>query len=162
MWIVTTNGFLSIVEDRDDYRNLQVRARVAEDITEHFPRAKVITMDGADYRYRAIIKRRVVASRLRRYVMEELDYDSHFKDIAIKTSPKNADRSSAYYSTWTAMSRMQDYAPYSRVKRSKLPLWGRFSPVEPRETYPDAPLIPNIRHWEEDDLDDMWYTPDRD
>lgn len=135
MWVVTTNGFLSIVEDRDDYRNLQVRARVAEDITEHFPRAKVFTIDGADYRYRAIIKRRVVANRLRRYIMDELDYDSHFKDIALRTSPKNADRHDAYYDTWTAMSQMQDYAPYSMVKRSK--------------------LAPNFRHWDDDVDDDL-------
>ena len=138
MWLVTTNGFLSIVEDRDDCRNLQVRARVAEDITEHFPRAKVFTVDGADYRYRALVKRREVANRLRRYVMDELDYDSHFKDIALRTSPKNEARHDAYYGTWTAMAQMQDYAPYSRVKRSKFPL---------------------KRDWDGDDLDDMWYSP---
>lgn len=135
MWVVTTNGFLSIVEDRDDYRNLQVRARVAEDITEHFPRAKVFTVAGADYRYRAIIKRREVANRLRRYIMQELDYDSHFKDIAIRTSPKNAERYDAYYDTWTAMAKMQDYAPYSMVKRPK--------------------LAPNFRHWDDDVDDDI-------
>ena len=58
MWIFSEQGFVSLVQDRDDASKLQVRARVADDITDTFPGAELFTADGADYRYRARIDRR--------------------------------------------------------------------------------------------------------
>ena len=122
MWIVTTNGFLSVVEDRDDPKLLQVRARVPEDIKAHFPAAKVFVIEGADYRYRARVNRSEVADALRDAVLN-IDYHSHFKDVAIASSPPNPERYEAYYGTWTALAEMQDYAPYSVTPRPARPRW---------------------------------------
>lgn len=122
MWITTTEGFISIVRDRKDQSVLQVRARMPEDITANFPGAEVFVMAGADYRYRARVNRHEVADRLAAAVLA-IDYDSHFKDVALERSPVNAERYSAYYGTWSAMARMQDYAPYSTTPRPEQPRW---------------------------------------
>jgi hypothetical protein len=122
MWITTTGGFVSLVEDREDPGLLQVRARVLEDITANFPGAEVLVVPGADYRYRARVNRQQVADRLAAAVMA-IDYPGHFKDVAIQRSPANAERYAAYYGTWAAMARMQDYAPYSAVPRPSQPQW---------------------------------------
>ena len=122
MWITTTEGFVSLVQDRENPDVLQVRARDAADIVANFPNAEVFVVAGADYRYRARVNRREVADRLAAVVMA-LDYDSHFKDVALERSPANAQRHSAYYGTWSAMARMQDYPPYSTIPRSEEPSW---------------------------------------
>lgn len=111
MWLVTLDGFISIVQDRDDARLLQVRARDSQDIRAHFPRAKVCVIEGADYRYRARVNRQTVARVIAKTV-RDIDYDSHFKDVAIATSPPNPARSRAYYGTWDALAEMQDVPPY--------------------------------------------------
>lgn len=122
MWIVTTNGFVSVVEDRADPDLLQVRARVPEDITATIPGAKVFTLPGSDYRYRARVNRQSVA-RVVAKAVRDIDYTSHFKDAAIAASPPNPERYSAYYGTWTALAEMQDYAPYSVTPRPARPRW---------------------------------------
>ena len=122
MWLVTTEGFISLVQDRDDPSVLQVRARVPEDISANFPGAEVFVASGADYRYRARVPRKDVAEALANAVTR-LDYTSHFKDVALERSPANQARYSAYYGTWSAMARMQDYAPYSTAPRPEEPDW---------------------------------------
>lgn len=122
MWIVTKEGFLSIVQDRKNSNMLQVRARDPQDIKAHFPRAKVIVIDGADYRYRARVNRRKVADTVHAAIMG-LTYDSHFKDVAIASRPGNADRYEAYYGVWTALAKLQDWAPYAREPRAARSRW---------------------------------------
>ena len=120
MWIVTTSGFLSVVKDRKDPNNLQVRARVREDILAHFPDAQVFVAHGGDYRHRAVISKADVAAKIAEMILD-INYDSHFKDVAIKTSPKSSNRYAAYYGAWTSFAKMQDYAPYSKFERGKEP-----------------------------------------
>jgi len=122
MWLVTTEGFVSIVQDHEDPTVLQVRARVPEDISANFPGAEVFIAPGADYRYRARVPRKDVAEALADAVTK-LAYTSHFKDVALERSSANSARYSAYYDTWSAMARMQDYAPYSTVPRPEEPRW---------------------------------------
>ena len=121
MWIFSEKGFVSLVQDRDDASKLQVRARVADDITDTFPGVELFTADGADYRYRARIDRREVADVMHRAVMD-IKYDSHFKEVAIEAST-HPGRWRAYYGVWTALAELQDYKPYSRVPRSLEPRW---------------------------------------
>ncbi|MBB1515015.1 hypothetical protein H5398_03350 [Tessaracoccus sp. MC1679] len=121
MWIFSEKGFVSLVQDRDDASKLQVRARVADDITDTFPGAELFTADGADYRYRARIDRREVADVMHRAVMG-VNYDSHFKDVAIEAS-NHPGRWRAYYGVWTALAELQDYKPYSSVPRALEPRW---------------------------------------
>jgi len=122
MWIATTQGFVSIVQDREYPGVLLVRARVPEDISANFPGAEVFVAPGADYRYRARLPRKDVAEALAAAVTK-VDYTSHFKDVALERSPANEARHAAYYGTWSAMARMQDYAPYSTVLRPEEPHW---------------------------------------
>lgn len=93
-------------------------ARVSEDITATFPGAQVFIAEAGDYRYRARVNRQEVANRLHDAVME-IDYDSAFKDVALSTSPPNAERFRAMYGCWEALAEMQDYRPYSTVPRSE-------------------------------------------
>jgi hypothetical protein len=65
MWIIAEDGFLSMVECRDDSNCLLVRARVKGDIEHYFPDATVIRTDDCDYLYRAIIRKADVADRFR-------------------------------------------------------------------------------------------------
>lgn len=118
MWIVTVSGgFVSLVQDRDDATKLQVRARVPEDISATFPGAEVFIIPGADYRYRARVDQQEAAQKLAEAVLA-IDYDSHFKDVALQRSPADPERYNAYYGTWSAMARMQDFAPYSTTARA--------------------------------------------
>lgn len=120
MWIISTNGFISLVEDRDDARMLQVRARIPEDIAQHFPDADVFTIDGADYRYRARVPRAQVVDAIAAEA-DAVAYTAHFKDHAIAHSTNPAARSRAYFGCWNALAQLQDYAPYSTTPRSEEP-----------------------------------------
>ena len=70
-----------------------------------------------------VSNRREVADVVRDAIMR-LTYVSHFKDVAIASSPPNAERCGAYYSVWSALARMQDYEPYSTVPRPPRTRWG--------------------------------------
>lgn len=128
MWLVTVHGFVSLVVDRKDRNMLQVRARVANDIIENFPGAKVYIANGGDYRYRARVRKAEVAIALAEQIMD-MDYDSHFKDVALARSKGSTARRSAYYGTWSAMARMQDYAPYSKMSRAEVAKLPKFVPA---------------------------------
>lgn len=117
MWIYTDTGFVSLVVNKNDHNLLQVRSRLAEDITSIFPDAKVFIINGADYRYRADVRRAEVAVIMAEKVMN-MDYTSHFKDVALQRSKPAEGRSTAYYAVWGAMGKLQDYAPYSKVSRA--------------------------------------------
>jgi hypothetical protein len=60
MWLFTSFGFVSIVQDRDNPHNLLVRARVADHLQSLFPKSQVLATPYADYRYRAIVNKKVV------------------------------------------------------------------------------------------------------
>lgn len=128
MWLFTTKGFISVVVKRDDPTTLLIRSRVKEDITAVLgDDVEVFELPGSDYLYRAYVPREKVAATLAQYVLD-MTLTSHFKDVALKESAPAAGRHTAYYSTWTAMSKLQPYAPYSRWPRGQ----------EPRITYPSA------------------------
>jgi hypothetical protein len=55
MWIMTNNGYLSIVSKECGPAELLVRARRAGDIEKVFPNAKVTRQTDSDYLYRAIL-----------------------------------------------------------------------------------------------------------
>lgn len=132
IWIITKNGFISLVQDRDNPNMLQVRARVREDIERHFPTAYIRAVDGADYRYRARISKARVADKLATMVLDELTYTSHFKDVAIAMDRGNMGRRTAYYAVWTALAGMQDWAPYATRSRAAQQQWNRVH----KEQYP--------------------------
>lgn len=118
MWLITANGFISIVQDRKDKSQCWIRARVKEDIIQHFPNYadKVVTKIGADYIYRLIVPKEVAALVMWNQVMD-VDYDSHAKEVMNRRSHPNRDRMSSYYACWTALAKMQPYAPYAKTPK---------------------------------------------
>ncbi|HEX8321680.1 hypothetical protein [Longimicrobium sp.] len=122
MWVVTEHGFFTFVTDRKDPEYLWLRARVREDLEGNFPGITVEQHPGADYLWRAKVKRTDVAERIAQMVMDGR-ITSHFKDEALRKAPKTkfGSRHNAYYGFWTAMAALQDYAPYSKSPRGVAP-----------------------------------------
>lgn len=96
MWIFLNNAMLSIVQHRDDSGKLMVRARRAGDIERVFPDAEVTETLRADYRFRAVVDRKVLADKLG-LLANGIDYDN------FKSSVDDVSRHDAYMDVWSAM-----------------------------------------------------------
>lgn len=133
MWILMDTGFISIVQHNRDPRLMLVRSRVEDDLAAlgtdcaaHGWDLDIERDDTADYRWRTIIPRDVLADILRDRVLG-IDYDSHVKDVALERSAPNPARRDAYYDTWAAMHTMQtaddpdDDDRWYRIPTSKNP-----------------------------------------
>jgi hypothetical protein len=98
---MTTNGFFSAVEDRDDCDAVFVRARVRED-AEHMAAAvggKVIETPTADYRFRV----RMAKTDWAGYVADcasAIDYDNFKNAVAARQGPA---RASVYGEVWATL-----------------------------------------------------------
>ena len=102
MWIFTTKGYFSIVQDKEYPNTLTVRARVKGDIENLWPRAYVEETPYNDYRYRTRMSRGRVITAISRAI-EGIDYNN-FKD-----SIEDHDRRSFWYlGVWAQMCGMQD------------------------------------------------------
>lgn len=128
MWLCLNNSFLSIVQpDASDPFNrgdmLLVRARRRGDIEKNFATAKVITVVGRDYQFRAYIERTVVAERVAASVMA-VDYPN------FKGSIKDPALHDAMACVWGVMAQMQEIPPYESAPRMRK----RFA-VDPRNPY---------------------------
>ena len=75
MWIFTTNGFISIVEHRDEPDRLLVRARTPRPLEELWPNHEIITLEDADYRFRILAQRESVLDVVSDLVLS-IDYDN--------------------------------------------------------------------------------------
>lgn len=98
MWIFLSDAFLSVVADKDDPsgERLLVRARRSGDIEHVFPEAKVFSVAGADYAFRAWLPRQRVADGIQERV-QSLAY-ANFKD-----SIEDVAYHDAALATWNAM-----------------------------------------------------------
>ena len=103
MWIALNNSFLSIVQNRNDSSELLVRARVKGDIERVFPEAETFEDLKADYRYRALIQRDLVAKALASQV-SEINYDNFKNSI----SNDECQRHDAYLKVWGNLRTLQD------------------------------------------------------
>jgi hypothetical protein len=104
MWIMTNNGYLSIVSKDCGPADLLVRARRAGDIEKVFPNAKVTRQTDSDYLYRAVLPRDVVKQALAAMI-DLIDYPN-FKD-----SVEDRSLHAAYVSVWCAMAGLQHPPP---------------------------------------------------
>jgi len=104
MWVFMSDAFLSIVENRDDQRLMMVRARAPGDIERVFPHAKVSVTPDADYRFRAVLPRRLVAETMSAQV-EGIGYDN------FKNSVTDNYRHAAYARAWHLMYYFQEDYP---------------------------------------------------
>ena len=100
MWIQFNNAFLSIVENREKTIELLVRARVKGDIEKVFPEADVFEDNNADYKYRALISKVILAEKIMLKVTE-INYDN------FKNSVKEIERKNVYGNIWAELRKFQ-------------------------------------------------------
>jgi hypothetical protein len=106
MWLLTTQGFYSVVAHRDDPDQLLVRARTREDIEalrEQIPGIESFVDRSADYRHRAIVSRAEWVAALAQLVAD-LDYDNCKSAVAERQGPE---RAALYGVLWRELRRLQ-------------------------------------------------------
>lgn len=113
MWIITTRGFLSVVQNTDAHESheaLLVRASVRGDLdhfadfaARHGEGPVVASTPDADYGYRLTVSRGMFAAYLSEQV-DALNYPN-FKDEVGKKDPK---RAHVYMGVWTALRKLRE------------------------------------------------------
>jgi hypothetical protein len=110
MWLFTTDGFYSAVEDRDDPSMMVVRARVKQDaftlqdrLQDQRCYVEVKHTPDRDYAYRLFVPRLSWATYLQNAV-ERIDYNN-FKDAVHQQQDR--DRDIAYGDVWATMWQFQ-------------------------------------------------------
>lgn len=96
MWIFTTKGFISIVQDRDIPDGFMVRARQCQHLTDLFPEADVYTEAGSDYKWRARIPKREAVEVIAQ-TLAAVEYDN------FKNSIPDHDYHDACSDVWSVM-----------------------------------------------------------
>jgi hypothetical protein len=104
MWLFTNQGFISIVQHRDDPELMIVRARRAEHLQALLPDAEVLRLDRADYRYRVFVSRLDLETHMLDWI-QAVDYDN-FKD-----SIPDHEYHDAAMGVWNVMYRLQPGQP---------------------------------------------------
>jgi len=108
MWVMTTEGFFSAVEDREDANAVFVRARVRGDAEQLAVAVggSVLETPGADYRFRV----RMAKADWARYIAAcatEIDYDNFKNTVAAR---QGAPRARVYGEVWGALRQLQSQA----------------------------------------------------
>ncbi len=106
MWLFLSGSFLSVVHKDCPADSLLVRARVKKHISNVFPDAKIVTKNGSDYQFRAVISRKDVATALVKQV-KELTYSNY------KNTVRDPDLHAACADVWNVMAELQPRPPYS-------------------------------------------------
>jgi len=118
MWICLNNAFLSIVEPaahdpkKAGLDVLLVRARVKGHIESVFPKAKVVTIAGRDYQFRAYINRLDVSEAIAARI-ESIHYPN------FKNSVRNDLLHRAFARVWHVMADLQLIPPYETRPRRR-------------------------------------------
>lgn len=104
MWVITTDGFLSVVQDRDDRKGVLVRARALEDLQaldRYQPGLSegIWTDEEADYPFRLKLPKAAWATIVGR-MARDIDYDN-FKN-AVKERQGDG-RAQVYMKVWVAL-----------------------------------------------------------
>jgi len=122
MWVCLNNAFVSVVRDRNDPRNLLVRARRREHLERLFPGREIVEIPDADYRYRLFVPQedftRVVVQRI-----AAIDYDN------FKNSVDDPELHALYERFWELHREYQDH----RERRRRRFQWdaGDLEKVDP-------------------------------
>lgn len=103
MWIFTTSGFASVVQDADDDDTLIVRTRVASDLDELREiideLSPTICTPNRDYPYRATVRRLALALGLTRLAMH-IDYKNFKAAVAAR---QGWEREALYAEVWQVL-----------------------------------------------------------
>ncbi len=103
MWIVLNKSFLSVVENRNNNKELLVRSRVKGDIEKVFPNSSVFEDNNADYKYRSYLDREEVAYNISQE-LKNINYDNFKKSV----SKEDRLRINTYMDVWSALYKMQN------------------------------------------------------
>lgn len=119
MWLFTTRGFLSIVENKDDPDLLHVRARCKEDIEKFAELVKGIgpfndplhpaeniqieRTEYGDYLYRFDAPRDAVVA-----AVNSLVHEINYTNFKASTEDHSKEREKAYFKVWAAMQELQE------------------------------------------------------
>lgn len=114
MWLITEDGFASVVAHRDRPDHLLVRARAQADLENlcsvaseeglgGFDPVGIFSLDNADYRWRLEVRRDDFAA-LAAALVGRIDYDN-FKN---RVGSRDADRAHLYMNVWSALYRIQE------------------------------------------------------
>jgi hypothetical protein len=102
MWVITTPGFYSAVEHRDDPGKIMIRARVKGDLTalkEQVPGLKPYRVKKSDYPWRAVVSREEWYTAMA-ILADSVDYEN-FKDAVKERQGKR--RADVYMSVWSVL-----------------------------------------------------------
>ena len=101
-WYINTDGFFSVVQNKDDHDTLLVRVRRRDDLERLNKRFKkpfpILEWKGADYPYRIILEKTLWA----KYVSEmalNIDYGNFKATIPVGDYSREA----AYHYVWLAL-----------------------------------------------------------
>jgi len=107
MWIFTTIGFFSVVEDSEHPDTLKIRARAREDLAAlrdgYLPDIEFIETDHTDYRFRAFVRRDEWAHAAHALAVD-IDYPNFKSAVAERQGHKRAGR---YTKVWEVMHGLQ-------------------------------------------------------
>src|SRR5262245_45592923 len=107
MWLVTTQGFYSVVQDREDRDRLLVRARVKEDLEalrDQIPDLDPFEDEHADYRWRAWVTRDQWCDAVAQ-LADKIDYPN-FKSAVLER--QGARRENVYMHVWGELKSLQE------------------------------------------------------
>lgn len=115
MWIYSTKGFFSVVENKDEPGQVIIRARLQKDIQNlkgifnslKFRTTKIAVNSRTDYRYRFIADRMAWITIMIR-LMVDLHY-TNFKDAVFdaESGEMREKRHEAYLKIWSVMCNLQ-------------------------------------------------------
>lgn len=114
MWLITEDGFASVVAHRDRPDHLLVRARAEADLenlcrvaseegVSGFDPVGIFSLDAADYRWRLEVRRDDFAA-LAAALVGRIDYDN-FKS---RVSRRDSERAHLYMDVWSVLNRIQE------------------------------------------------------
>ena len=107
MWLVTTQGFYSVVAHREDPGTLIVRGRTRDDLEalrEQVPGLEPFEDPAADYRYRAYVSRSEWLAAVAQLI-SDVDYDNFKSAVAAR---QGAARAQVYGSVWADLLALQE------------------------------------------------------
>ncbi len=117
MWLITTRGFFSVVQHRDDEEMVLIRARALEDLESlcelagevlddaiegGFSADAIIEMDDADYRYRLITDAEAWAE-----VVGALTAEVTYPNFKSAVTARDPDRAHVYMDVWRDLLEIQ-------------------------------------------------------
>lgn len=117
MWLFTPKGFYSVVQLRDNSERLMIRSRSRQDLinlrNDHIPDLEIIETKHTDYRYRAIVPRRLWLNTLVE-LGDEIDYGNFKAEVKARQGKK---RARVYEEVWSTLLQLQPFSLGSRFRR---------------------------------------------